>query len=207
MEQEFISKKDLLSITGISYGQLYRWKRKNLIPEEWFIKKSSFTGQETFFPKADVLARIEKIKNMKDELLLDDLADMFTPDLIELSLSKEELTKRNIVTSSTLDFYSKVEDVSESYSFETILCLYILDRSFRSGEISLDEGKVLIDLMNEDYPKFKGKNCDLLFIRKLGVSFCFLASGPADIQAEKGARILLHIGIGSCIEELKTKLV
>lgn len=48
MEEELISKKDLLDETGISYGQLYRWKRKQLIPEEWFIRKSTFTGQETF---------------------------------------------------------------------------------------------------------------------------------------------------------------
>ena len=40
-----ISKKDLLNETGISYGQLYRWKREGLIPEEWFIKQPSFTGQ------------------------------------------------------------------------------------------------------------------------------------------------------------------
>jgi len=44
-----ISKKELLKQTGISYGQLYRWKREGLIPEEWFIKQPTFTGQETFF--------------------------------------------------------------------------------------------------------------------------------------------------------------
>lgn len=49
MEEQLISKKELLERTSISYGQLYRWKRKNLIPEEWFIRKSTFTGQETFF--------------------------------------------------------------------------------------------------------------------------------------------------------------
>ena len=41
-----ISKKDLLTTTGISYGQLYRWKRQGLIPEEWFIKKASYTGPQ-----------------------------------------------------------------------------------------------------------------------------------------------------------------
>ena len=44
-----ISKRELLENTGISYGQLYRWKREGLIPEEWFIKRASFTGQECFF--------------------------------------------------------------------------------------------------------------------------------------------------------------
>ena len=70
MEDDLISKKDLLELTSISYGQLYRWKRKGLIPEDWFIRKSTFTGQETFFPKNRILSRIDKIKNMKDDISL-----------------------------------------------------------------------------------------------------------------------------------------
>ena len=80
MEENLISKKELLDITGISYGALYRWKRKNLIPEEWFIRKSTFTGQETFFPRDKILARIAKIKDMKEDLSLDDLADVLSPE-------------------------------------------------------------------------------------------------------------------------------
>lgn len=63
-----ISKKDLLVQTGISYGQLYRWKRERLIPEEWFIKQPSFTGQETYFPKDKILTRIRAIQELKDPL-------------------------------------------------------------------------------------------------------------------------------------------
>ena len=80
MEKDLISKKELLELTGISYGQLYRWKRKQLVPEEWFISKSTFTGQETFFPQDRILDRIEKIKNMKGDITLDDLADMLSPN-------------------------------------------------------------------------------------------------------------------------------
>lgn len=74
-------EKELLDATGISYGQLYRWKRKNIIPEEWFIKKSSFTGQETFFPKEKMLERVEAIKGMKDEYSLDELSAFFPRSL------------------------------------------------------------------------------------------------------------------------------
>jgi len=68
-----ISKKQLLQETGISYGQLYRWKREGLIPEEWFEKRSAFTGQETFFPRKRILQRIEFIQSMKDGLSLLDI--------------------------------------------------------------------------------------------------------------------------------------
>ena len=67
-DPELISKKELLELTGISYGQLYRWKRKGLIPEEWFVKKAAFTGQETFLPKVEVLERVERIQGMKEDL-------------------------------------------------------------------------------------------------------------------------------------------
>ena len=51
MDIQLISKKELLVECGITYGQLYRWKRKKLIPDEWFIRKSTYTGQESFFPR------------------------------------------------------------------------------------------------------------------------------------------------------------
>lgn len=78
MEQELISKKELLERYEISYGALYRWKRKGLIPEDWFIKKSTVTGQETFFPKALICERVEMIKNQKDDLSLDELSKHFS---------------------------------------------------------------------------------------------------------------------------------
>jgi DNA-binding transcriptional MerR regulator len=68
-----ISKKDLLAETGISYGQLYRWKREGLIPEEWFVKRAAFTGQETYFPRERILERVGLILEMKDEQSLEDI--------------------------------------------------------------------------------------------------------------------------------------
>ena len=86
-----ISKKDLLSMTGISYGQLYRWKSQQLIPEEWFIKKSSYTGQETFFPREQMLSRIETIHQLKDQYSMEQLAEMFSKGNGKVTgLSKEE---------------------------------------------------------------------------------------------------------------------
>ena len=69
-----ISKKQLLDKYKISYGALYRYKRKGLIPDDWFIKKSTVTGQETFFPESLICERVELILGMKDDILLDELA-------------------------------------------------------------------------------------------------------------------------------------
>lgn len=74
-ENEMISKKDLLDKYGISYGTLYRWKRMGLIPDEWFVKTASPTGQQTYFPKRLICERVELIQGVKDDLGLATLAD------------------------------------------------------------------------------------------------------------------------------------
>ncbi|MBE6614914.1 MAG: DUF4004 family protein [Ruminococcaceae bacterium] len=75
--EEFISKKEVLAKYGISYGALYRWKRMGLIPEDWFIRQSTQTGQETVFPKALMCARMEEILAQKNDTSLEELAERY----------------------------------------------------------------------------------------------------------------------------------
>jgi DNA-binding transcriptional MerR regulator len=206
MEKELISKKKLLELTGISYGQLYRWKRKNLIPEEWFIKKSTFTGQETYFPKKRILDRIKKIKTLKGDVSLDELAQLLSPNLLEVLLERKELMERNIVSKATLDFYKDERGEIEKYAFEKILYLFVLDKMFESGKINFEEGKIILTLLEEQYPKFKGKNCVLMFLRKLGISTSCLISNPNEIYFEDSIKIIENLNLSNLIEELNIKI-
>jgi DNA-binding transcriptional MerR regulator len=206
MEEELISKKELLELTGISYGQLYRWKRKNLIPEEWFVRKSTFTGQETFFPKREILARIERIKHMKDDLSLDELADMFSPNPAHIHMRIEEVSKRNIVTDAALQLFVECHKETKEMSFTDILAVYVADIALQTGNISLEEAKVIIQTMEEHFNKFQGKHCELLFVRKLGVGTCLLAQSPAELYFESGTKVVVRLPIATCVEQLKVRL-
>lgn len=206
MDEDLISKKELLEFTNVSYGQLYRWKRKNLIPEEWFIKKSSYTGQETYFPKEKILDRIEKIKNMKDDVSLDSLAQMFSPQLADVFLSEEELLKKNIVTEQTLTMHKNIYGEIKTFSFEKILYISLLEKSLESGNVSLEEGKLIIETLEENYKSLESKNCEIVFLRKFGMALCFLITVPNEFYIEKGAKIVLRLNISQSIEELKIKL-
>ena len=75
--EDFISKKEILTKYGISYGALYRWKRMGLIPEDWFIRQSTQTGQETVFPKTLMCARMEEILAQKNDSSLEELAEKY----------------------------------------------------------------------------------------------------------------------------------
>lgn len=205
MDPELISKKELLDSMGISYGQLYRWKRKRLIPEEWFIRKSTFTGQETFFPKDLILARIDKILNMKDDLSLDEVADKLSPSLPDLELRKIDLMKRNIVTDVTMRRFAERDHDQTLYGFDRILYFYVIDRLLQSGDMSLEEGDRLLELLTEGFPRFEGKDCDLILIRKMGVSSFALLSASAELHLESGAKLVARLSLADCIERLKGK--
>lgn len=205
MEENLISKKELLEATGISYGQLYRWKRKNLIPEEWFIRKSTFTGQETFFPRTKILARLDKILNMKDDLSLDELADVFSPGSGEMSLTRTELLERNIVTVSALDLLEEGGEPPELYPFDRILAAYVLNGLLLSGDISREEGRMLVQVLS-DHAKWTEKDGELLLVRKLGVSGFILQVKPGEVYLDSGFRIVSRIRLSERMEELKITL-
>ncbi|MDF2716503.1 MAG: hypothetical protein K0R28_3428 [Paenibacillus sp.] len=206
MEQELISKKELLGLTGISYGQLYRWKRKNLIPEEWFVRKSTYTGQETFFPKQSILARIDKIKNMKDDLSLDELADVFSPAADGLSMTKQELMQRNIVSSTSLELYGQTFQDGPILPFSRILPVYLLDKLLQSGEINLDEGKMMLRTIQANEAKFENKSWSLVFIRKMGVSSFLMIAAADEYAFDSGTKIVARISMAAASEELKLRM-
>jgi DNA-binding transcriptional MerR regulator len=207
MDEDLLSKKELLELTGISYGQLYRWKRKNLIPEEWFIRKATFTGQETFFPKAQILARIEKIKSMKNEdISLEDIADVFSPILTNISLTSEEIINRGIVNAEIMEIYKQIKPFSGVLHFNDILFLFVFYKTISSGSIGLDEGKVLINMLENGFTAFEGSDCELIVARKLGVFTCILISKPCVTYFEQGLKVIFRASISGFIEELKLKL-
>ncbi|MBR2566724.1 MAG: YhbD family protein [Paenibacillus sp.] len=206
MTDDLISKKELLDLTGISYGQLYRWKRKNLIPEEWFIRKSSFTGQETFFPKQQILQRIDKILHMKDGLSLDELADVFSPTLGDVEMSDQQLLDRNIVSLSSLDLLNEAGRQQSLYGLEQIMMLYVLERLLLSGDITQQEGLLLVDVMSEHYYRFRDRASELLLIRKMGVPTFMLVNSGAELYFDPGVKVVLRIPLATFMEELKLKL-
>ncbi|PEW57938.1 hypothetical protein CN305_00945 [Bacillus cereus] len=207
MSTDLISKKDLLELTGISYGQLYRWKRKNLIPEDWFVRKSTFTGQETFFPKEKILERIDKIQTMKEDLSLDELANMFSPSVREILLTKEDILRKGIASKPVLQFFIEQTNKRADFQFVDILYVYMLEELLQSGEISLEEGKMVLQVLRENYEAIKHKTCDLIIVRKLGISTCLLVSNVDDLIFEKGTKIVLREAIMKYTEALKTKLL
>ena len=134
-----ISKKDLLLETGISYGQLYRWKREGLIPEEWFVKRASFTGQETFFPRERMLERISLILERKDDQSLEEIRREIT------GAGGGEL---EVLIDDAILIAEQAEDPCSAVLFETIDGKHFI-LNIKGGKVLADNGIKVLAVFTE----------------------------------------------------------
>ncbi len=197
-QDELISKKEVLERTGISYGQFYRWKRKGLIPESWFIRKSTFTGQEAFLPKAKILERIERIKELKDKYSLDEIAELLSPELAQRSYPRAELE----AFGWELDYYDRLRGRRGSYTFAELLHLMALER-LRRHALAPEELELAMRTLiaGEEVPP---EEAELLLVRKPGASYCLICAGRCLLDPE--SEVVVRLELGRLLEELKIKL-
>ncbi|EGT3617034.1 DUF4004 family protein [Clostridium sp. LIBA-8841] len=194
MHEELISKKDLLALMGISYGQLYRWKRKNLIPEEWFIKKSVSTGQETFFPKEKIIERVNTIIELKDDASLDELAEKFSNEIKNIYLRREYIVERNIVSETILNMFDAFAGREENYNEVTLFTLLIYKDLILSGLINGDEAKNIVLALKREYGRIEDE-MTLIIKRKLGVCFYYLVNEGKEINLDEIAVVIQKINL------------
>ncbi|NCC80251.1 MAG: DUF4004 family protein [Clostridia bacterium] len=205
--EELISKKDLLVEMNISYGQLYRWKRKKLIPEEWFMKKSTYTGQETFFPREKIMDRIHQILSMKDGASLDDLADKFSSDIPESMVRRrEELLSLQILSKEIINLYEEIFKGKEEYSFEDILYMYISEDLLNQGHLSIEDMSRILRMLSDNYETIKDKDPSLSVYRKFGVSVSLLHKNGEIFYSDQ-TPIVDNYSIRSAVEKLKLKII
>jgi DNA-binding transcriptional MerR regulator len=205
METNLISKKEVLELSGISYGQLYRWKRKNIIPESWFIKKSSYTGQETFFPREKMLARIDTIKEMKDGYSLDELSDFFSPNPTKIEFTDKELCSLNILSEQTITFCTSLFAMKNTYEFQDILNMVIIERSHRL-EIPKEAQQTLFLFLHQKFTPLKESSLELIGIRKGEAYIWMLLPLPSEFRVDHMAQVALRFDLQQMLEELKITL-
>lgn len=201
MSEELISKKKLLDLTGISYGQLYRWKRKDLIPEEWFIKKSVSTGQETFFPREKIIERIGKIIELKDEASLDELAYRFSNTIKDIKITRSYLV--NIIREDIIIKFEEIINVQNVYEENNIFALFLYNKLINLGSLSLLEIKEIVQIANKDYKLIDNKEYELIIKRKLGVCYFYVNVDKINLFNDEDSILIAKININELIEEIK----
>lgn len=205
--EELISKKDLLAMTNISYGQLYRWKRMNIIPEDWFIRKATPTGQETFFEREKILARIKLILSMKDDVMLDDIAEMLNKKQDEQSYSMEMLIEKGIIGEYTREVFYSMYGKETEIGKEQVLVLHLIEELLVTSVITMDELKMVVPLIEQHLEELLQENARIIVFRKYGVTSVIGCQDYKQVYLDAAAVKVVELDLLKEQNELKRKLL
>jgi len=215
-EEKLISKKEVLENMGISYGQLYRWKRKGLIPESWFIRRSTFTGQETFFPQEKILERIGRIKDLKDDHPLDDLAMLITKRVnAKLEVAFSKLRELGWLDEHLVKISGLERDEEGVLSMKEALCLGVLRNlkgKARDEEMVLGRRTLERALARKPFEQILKEKPVLYLLRKrlsaagisAEISLAIVATDEATFDPE--IEVVQAVDLGTVLERIKLDL-
>ena len=196
-----ISKKDLLKTTGISYGQLYRWKREGLIPEEWFVKRSSPTGQETYFPQEKILKRIHAIQQLKDSYSLEELARILTPEVSNRLFCEEDLEHFDEldidVAADFMDAMSK-----DSFVFLEVLVMIALSQAMVDSAITEEERTHAVSFLSK---RMHSADYVLELLQAQGHLYVLLKKEGSEVYLDDGLVAIRSIHLNELSNAIKLK--
>lgn len=203
---ELISKKEVLERTGISYGQFYRWKRKGLIPERWFSRKSTFTGQETFLPREKVLERIQQVKKLKDTYSLEEIAELLWAEPTTQLFAASELSGRHVIGEETLQAFREFSGHDGPFPFWDVFRMATLER-LRAQELEPDEWELAMDTLDQElYKAERGGTEWMLWLvcktTRSRASFCCLTAG-AKAVFDPETRVTARVDLNRVLEETR----
>ncbi len=197
MDEVLITKKELLELTGISYGALYRWKRMKLLPDEWFIRKSTVTGHETFFPREKVLARVEEIQTLKEQMSLEEIAHRFQPGPPgEVVLTVVEAAAMGIALPPIINQYLSLSGIEGTLSYADLLGLYTFSALLTEGTVGREEA---YDAATAVARAGAGEMAEpvVYLVRKYGVPFCVTGGEMQTIIFDEQSSLAATISVSS----------
>jgi hypothetical protein len=203
-EVEEISKKDLLQETGISYGQFYRWKRMGLIPEAWFHRRSTFTGQESFLPRRKVLERIERIQGLKDRLSLDEIADTLSPDAARRSYTLAEVREMREFDPRAIALLPTASEHGD-LRYLDLLAVMLIGRLLAEG-LSEDQIRVACQTLLDRFDELDdaGAGMSLIVGAHDGAAISALYTGAC--LFDSGTAVVATVNLSKLIEDLNLAL-
>ncbi len=207
MEEQLISKQELLKVTHISYGTLYRWKRLGLIPESWFIHKATEIGQATYLPREKVISRIERIKELKSELTVEQMQELFSANVKSFKIPLKDFSELNIVSKLAVTAFTSVFPAKEKLDFNDVFSVYVVDHLMKLQGFYLEDAKQVLRLLCKYLSRETSKDYQLLLLRKLGVPMTVLVKGDEEILLEDNTEIIACANLVEFESALKNRLI
>jgi DNA-binding transcriptional MerR regulator len=204
-QHDEISKKDVLRETGISYGQFYRWKRMGLIPEQWFRRRSTFTGQEAFLPRDKVLERIRLIQELKDAHSFEEIAEIFSPDPVRQRYRAEEVATIEWLSDEARTVLPR-RDPQADFSFLEVLCLGVIQCLLDEGKARKEQILLAADTLAARFGELEdtGTARHLTLVVRDGVTLAVVHGAPC--LFDRGSEVVASVDLNELTECIRLHL-
>ena len=181
-----------------------RWKREGLIPEEWFVKRSSPTGQETYFPQEKILKRIHAIQQLKDSYSLEELARILTPEVSNRLFCEEDLEHFDEldidVAADFMDAMSK-----DSFVFLEVLVMIALSQAMVDSAITEEERTHAVSFLSKRMSELHSADYVLELLQAQGHLYVLLKKEGSEVYLDDGLVAIRFIHLNELSNAIKLK--
>ncbi len=176
-----------------------------LIPEAWFRRRATFTGQETFLPREKLLDRIRRIQELKDRHSLEEIGQLLSPDLADRVYSLDELSAGVVLSARARDLFPTDIDAAR-LRFSDLVCLAAIDELSRQGGLADEHVRLAGVTLLKSLSELKDVTGErhLVLAERDGATVAMIHTGQ--IVFDEPTKVLVSLNVDQLIEDLKVRL-
>ena len=143
---------------------------------------------------------------MKDDISLDDMANMFAKKDSDKKYDVEVLMLKEAISENTKNIFEQVYK-SEAIGKKELLILNIIENYLIKSVITMDELKQIISVIDSSFDRLYNDESKIYLFRKLGVSFVIGCKSYKDVFFESDIVKILDIDLVREISEISKKII
>ena len=155
----------------------------------------------------DVYEASERIQDLKGELTVEQLQEIFSPNVKSFLIPVEDFIKLNLVSKISMTVFTSVFPDNKNMKFDDVFGVYVIDHLMRLSGIYLEDAKQILRMLSKYLASQPSKEYQLLLLRKLGVPMTLLVKEDEDILLEDNTEVVACANLSDFEEALKGQLI
>ena len=168
------------------------------------MKRSSPTGQETYFPQEKILKRIHAIQQLKDSYSLEELARILTPEISNRLFCEEDLEHFDEldieVAADFMDAMSK-----DSFVFLEVLVMIALSQAMVDTAITEEERTHAVSFLSKQMSEMHSADYVLELLQAQGHLYVLLKKEDSEVYLDDALVAIRSIHLNELNNAIKLK--
>ena len=154
-----------------------------------------------------ILARIDRIKELKNELTVEQMQELFSANVKSFKIPLKDFKDLEIVSKLSITAFCANYPGKELLDFNDVFGMYVVDHLMKLNGFYLEDAKQVLRLLCKYLSVEASKDYQLLLLRKMGVPMTVLVHGEEEILLEDNTEIIACANLVEFEEALKDRLI